>query len=189
MRPRFREDKAAQASALLIELSGGSMNYYVLLKILYLADRTALLNWGQPITFDDYVSMDHGPLPSTTYDLVRGTGAPANGKYWKEHITEPRHYHVALRASSDHDKLSDAEIDLLRDLHARYGHMTWRQLRMLCHDMLPEWRDPQGSSVPIEYQEILRAGGKPEAEIQAIMDELELMAYMDERLLPQTVQC
>jgi uncharacterized phage-associated protein len=189
MRPRFRERKATQASALLLELSGGSMNYYVLLKILYLADRKALLDWGQPITFDDYVSMDHGPVPSTTCDLVRGTGAAATGTYWAEHITEPHHYQVALRASTDNDGLSDAEIELLRDLHSRYGRMTWRQLRELCHEMLPEWRDPQGSSVRIEYEAILRAGGRDESDIRAIMDELEFMAYVDERLIEEKVQC
>ena len=87
MRLRFREDKTTQAAAILIELGGGTINYLVLLKLLYLADRAALTQMGQPITFDHYVSMDYGPVPSTTYDLLKGTESADHGQYWNNHIS------------------------------------------------------------------------------------------------------
>ena len=57
----YREDKATQAAARLLRLAGGKLNHMKLMKLLYLADRRALIQWGRPITFDWYVSMPHGP--------------------------------------------------------------------------------------------------------------------------------
>lgn len=52
------------------------------------------------------------------------------------------------------------------------------QLVRLTHK-LPEWKDPQGSAIPINYRDILKAGGKSELEIAAIEDELAELAEAD----------
>ena len=54
------------------------MSYMKLIKLLYLADREALLRWGRPITFDAYVSMDRGPVLSSVLDLINGGTAPGH---------------------------------------------------------------------------------------------------------------
>ena len=41
-----------------------------LVKLLYFVDREALLRRGAPVTGDRMVSMDHGPVLSTTLDLI-----------------------------------------------------------------------------------------------------------------------
>lgn len=64
MRLRFNDRKATQAAALLLQLRGGKMSYMKLIKLLYLADREALLQWGRPITTDRYVSMNRDPVLS-----------------------------------------------------------------------------------------------------------------------------
>ena len=46
------------------------MNYTKFIKLLYLADRAALIRWGRPISTDRYVSMKHGPVLSNVFDLV-----------------------------------------------------------------------------------------------------------------------
>jgi len=187
-RPRFREDKTTQAAAVLIDLAGGEINYLVLLKLLYLADRAALTQMGQLITLDRHVSMNKGPVPSTTYDLLKGTAAPGYGQYWNKHISRPESYAVTIIAPASTDKLSDAEIDVLRETYAQYGHIPWSAFPGLCHRILPEWRHPHGSSAPIEYEEILRAVLEDEADVEAIRAELDLMAYVDELLAEETVQ-
>src|SRR4051812_25972921 len=83
---RFDEAKATEATALFLALRGGQMHYMKLIKLLYLADREALLQWGVPITTDSYVSMDHGPVVSTIYDLIRRR---VEGPTWTAHITPP----------------------------------------------------------------------------------------------------
>ena len=47
---------------------------------------------------------------------------------------------------------------------------------------LPEWTNPQGSAIPIQYRDILKAGGKTDLEIAAIEDELEGVAWMENLL-------
>jgi uncharacterized phage-associated protein len=71
MKLLFNEAKATQAAARLLKLRGGSMSYIKLMKLLYLADREALIRWGRPITTDRYVSMDNGPVLSRIYNLIR----------------------------------------------------------------------------------------------------------------------
>ena len=75
---RFNEAKATEAAARLIELRGGKMSYRKLIKLLYLADREALLRWGRPVTTDRYVSIDHRPVVSNVYELIRAE--PQHGR-------------------------------------------------------------------------------------------------------------
>jgi hypothetical protein len=49
---------------------------------------------------------------------------------------------------------------------------------------LAEWQDPQGSAIPIEYRDILRAGNKTQSEIAAIEAELEALAAAEAMLQP-----
>ena len=99
MRLRFNEAKATEAAARLIELRGGKMSYRKLINLLYLADREALLRWGRPITTDRYVSMDHGPVVSNVYELIRAEPQPGSGQYWRRFVSAPdANYDVSLLA-------------------------------------------------------------------------------------------
>ena len=51
----------AGPAARLLKLHGAAMPYLKLIKLLYLADRQALLELGRPISCDLFVSMPHGP--------------------------------------------------------------------------------------------------------------------------------
>ncbi|HPC60910.1 MAG TPA: Panacea domain-containing protein [Verrucomicrobiota bacterium] len=178
MRVRFNERKATQAAARLLKLRQGRMSYMKLIKLLYLADRAALLRWGRPITTDSYVSMDRGPVLSRVLDLATEEDLPGHESVWSKHITEPEHYAVRLRSDPGEDELSAAEIQLLDEVFHQYGAKSRWELVELTHK-LPEWKDPQGSAIPIQYRDILKAGGKTELEIAAIEDELEAVALME----------
>ncbi len=178
MRPRFREDKATQAAAVLLREQGGKMNYMKLLKLLYLADREALVRWGRPITYDAYVSMRNGPVLSRTYEMISEGVPPGRASLWRDCISQPADYSVSLIAECPTDQLSTAEEDLLAEVYREYGHLNRWQLVDLCHT-LPEWTDPGDSAIPIDYEAILRAGGKSEAEAAEIVRELEAVAVAD----------
>ncbi len=72
LRFQFSCTKAAQAAAVLLKRAGGSMDKYIFIKMLYIADRESMGRWGEPITGDSAVSMEHGPVLSTIYDLTKG---------------------------------------------------------------------------------------------------------------------
>jgi uncharacterized phage-associated protein len=180
---RFNEAKATQAAARLLQLRGGRMHYLKLIKLLYLVDREALLKWGRPVTTDQFVSMDKGPVVSRIYNLIREEPEPGETSIWRMHISEPQNYEVALLRDTPTDELSRAEEDLIAEVFAVYGHRNRWELVRLTHD-LPEWRDPEGGSLPIEYSDILRAAHRTPAEIAAFEAELQGLAAAEAWFLP-----
>lgn len=175
----FSERKAMEAAAHLLQLRGGQMHYLKLLKLLYIADREALRTWGIPISHDNYVSMDHGPVLSQTYNLIRDGGS----RLWSEHISAPfGDYEIRLIGEKPTaQKLSPSEERLLDEIFKRYGNANRWDLVDETHKF-PEWRDPHGSSLPISVREILQALGEPNEEIEAIVAELGYEHEVSDRL-------
>jgi len=177
MKPTYREDKATQAAALFLRLRGGKMSHLKLMKLLYLAEREALLRWGRPITYDYCVSMDHGPVLSQTLNIVHGE-TQIDG-LWKKSISPPEDQKVEIIKDPGVDKLSDAEEQLIREIFDKHGAKSRWELRDFTHT-LEEWEDPKGSSTRIDYKEILQAGNKTEAEIVSILADIESLAVAEE---------
>lgn len=178
MRPRFREDKATQAAALLLTWAGGSMNYMKLIKLLYLGDRTALLRWGRPISFARAVSMKHGPVLSEVLNLINEGSAPGAEPIWSRTISAPANYEVRLNAACEAEDLSDAEEAVLREVYDEYGPIHHWDLVDRLHKELPEWT-PTVSSIPIDPQDILLREGYTKAQADEIVDELEMLAMLE----------
>jgi uncharacterized phage-associated protein len=176
MKPNFREDKAAQAAAMFLKLRGGTMSYLKLMKLLYLAEREAFLRLGRPIMFDGCVSMDHGPVLSGTLNLINGAARTSGA--WEMAISIPSQHEVSLNVDPGNDKLSEAEDQIIKEVFDQHGAKSRWELCDFTHT-LSEWQNPKGSSIRIDYREILRAGGKTEGEIESIMDDIEGLAMLD----------
>jgi uncharacterized phage-associated protein len=170
----FNEQKVAQVAAYLLHKRGGRMAHLKLMKLMYLADRSAYQTFGRSITGDRAVSMPHGPVLSQTLNLVDGDveSAPDGWSYW---ISHKENNELSLNQAVTReglDELSDAEIGVLDQVFASFGHMNRWQIRDFSHN-LPEWEDPQGSSLPIATQDILKALGKKTDEISGLVKRLE----------------
>jgi uncharacterized phage-associated protein len=174
---RYDAEKVTEAAALLLTLRGGRMHYIKLLKLLYIADREALSEWGIPVSHDNYVSMDNGPVMSQTYNLVK-----EGGRVWSEFISAPfGDYEVQLTGEQPNSKkLSRAEENILRRVFDNYGHKNRWDLVDYVHTF-PEWRDPHGSCIPIDVEEILQALNEPPESIRAIVAELENERKVEKR--------
>ena len=166
----YREEKATQAAARLLAARGGKMSYLKLLKLLYFADRLALVKLGRPITFDKYYSMENGPVLSQTCDLIKDKASPKLGRYWKKYIATSQ-FDVRLTKQAPNDQLSAAEEDILDTVFRKYGHMNRWNIVELTHE-LPEYVDPGRSAVPLSYADILKAAGVDKADIKAILADL-----------------
>ena len=179
----FDETKAIQAAALFLSLRGGKMSYLKLIKLLYIADRQALLKWGFPIISDRYVSMKNGPVLSEVYNLIV-EDAPqedAPKQIWGEYISAPRDYEVELLRDAGTDRLSRAEERLIREVFDEFGH--WSRWDLVNHvHKFPEWKYPGNSSLPISIRDILRAGGESEGEINATLRELDSVGAAERAL-------
>lgn len=155
------------------------MSYMKLIKLLYLADREALLEWGRPISFDRYFSMKQGPVLSRVYELINEGPTPGVETLWHQHISDPSNYEVELRDDCRSDTLSEAERRVLARVFEEFGRMTRWEIVEWMHDNLAEWTDPGSSAIRISYRDILEAGGKTDTETSAVEDEIESIALAD----------
>lgn len=171
MRLRYKDKKAAQAAAYLVYLHKAPINVISLLKMLYLADRKALVESGYPITGDTMVCMDHGPVLSRTYDLIKWN---YHKSVWYDYLTARSNNKISLavEAPPDQDELSDYEITVLNEIHKTYGQLDPFKLSEITH-RLPEYVNPDGSSISIEPADILRAEGKSDQEVERLTHEAE----------------
>ena len=171
----FSQRKVAQMTAFLLDRGRGRMNYLKLMKLLYLADRESLKRHGEPISGDRYVSMDHGPVLSQTLNLINGA-VEAEEKGWSHWIADKADYEVSLRRKASRDvldELSEAEFDVLDAIYAKFGRMDQWKLRDYTHRYCAEWKDPEGSSIPIEIVDIFKALGRSPAEAKKLAGRIE----------------
>lgn len=177
---RFDEAKATQAAAYLLKLCGGQMHYIKLIKLLYMADREAIIRWGVPITTDRHVSMPNGPVTSKILNLITDDRSKP---VWAEYVSAPMgDYEVRLLKEAPTDRLSRAEENLMTEIFGQYGHRNrWDLIDNVMHK-LPEWRDPQGSSIPISIRDILQAAGEDDNQIRAVMRELHSIQNAEDDL-------
>jgi uncharacterized phage-associated protein len=169
MRFPFKERKAAQAAAYILAKHHDRLNYMKLIKLLYLADRESLIDRGKPITGARMVSMPYGPVLSEILNLINLGRRYEEPSPWFEYISSPDGYDVCrvVNADAEYDELSDHERQILETVDTTFGRMNKWSLVDWTHE-LPEWHDPQGSSLPIDPAEILRAEGRSERDIQRI---------------------
>jgi len=141
------------------------MDGYSLIKILYLADRKTLAEVGRPITGDAMVSMPLGPVLSRIYDELKAP-AEIQNQFWSEYLTEREDNLVSLRREEfSTDELSAYERKAIEAVYNEYHHYSFGDLKNLTHG-LPEYTDPQGSSLPIDPAEVLKQTGWSDEDIQ-----------------------
>jgi len=177
----FEIKKAIAATAHLLELRNGSDDIFFLIKKLYYADRIALIGWGKTITGDSLVSMDSGPVVSTIYDLMKGKGKEENLILWKDVICKGKGHSFFLRKQADKDVLSQRELTALESSHQTIGSIRGKVSDWL-HRNCPEWKNPNGSSIPIDPSQILRLAKKTEGQIKETEQANEEIRFLN-RLL------
>jgi hypothetical protein len=179
----FDIKKSIAATAYLVNKQGGSDAMFFVLKKLYYADRTALIDWGMSITGDELASMDSGPVVSGIYDLFKGRGLQKNLAEWNDAILRIGNT-VSLKKLVTLDVLSEREIETLDKAGEiiegvrRKGSSVAEWL----HGECPEWENPNGSSIPIDPSVILRKAGKTEDQILETEKANEEIRFMNQIL-------
>ena len=171
--PPYDVIKTTQAAALFLSLSNGRIRYMKLVKLLYNADKEALHRWGRPITYDALYSLPHGLVLSETLDKAQDPN-PVFEDYWDEYIERKGWDSVAIADPGD-SELSDGEVELIMELFEKYKKFTQFDMEDEHHDAskFPEWTDPGGTSIPIEYEAVLAAIGFDPKETEGILSSLE----------------
>lgn len=150
-----------------------------LVKLIYLSDRLSMERYGLPITYDDLVSMRHGPVPSRTLNLINGD----ESERWDRWIAGRENHQVCLAKHDfdreDLDELSEAVMEIIDEIWDEFGSMNQWELRDYTHEHCPEWEDPQGSSRPIREEKIFTAFGWSDEQAREAQEAIEEQRYMD----------
>jgi len=183
----FNEQKTAQIAAWFLSQEGGSMPHLKLMKLMYLAERESMATHGFPMTGDRFVAMPHGPVLSITLDHINdAVQSSPNG--WDDWISDRAGHVVALARDVNHealDELSRADFSVLESVWKKFGWMTKYQIRDYTHDPknCPEWKDPDGSSFPIQYEAVFEALGFAPDVSKALSAEIKAQDTIDRSLV------
>lgn len=130
------------------------VSQYDLVKTLFLADRAHLNEWGRPVTYDNYCAMFHGPVPSLSYDLLKGNEKALRdhhlpGVPWKSvpHVNSTKHFYPVEGALSPEDFLSPSDIEVLGNSLGVVHSLGFGQIRRLTHEdpaYVDAWREDGG---------------------------------------------
>lgn len=171
--------KATDAVARLIEMSGADVDYLRISKLMYLADRKAILERGIPIVGGHYFSMWKGPAISEVMNFVKCRNAPR----WKEVISHLRGHALNLLTRSKYESLSAPEVAILDEVVKTHFLCSTEDLVEWCHQNCPEYENVGWfRRRPIEIERILSSEGKSSAQISTIAKRAEELTDLSELL-------
>lgn len=167
--------RMASASAYLADAVGGDVDYVKLLKLVYLADREALRRYGHPITYDDHLALQMGPVPDDTYQVLEHK---ESAPHWCEaiKIVGEKGHRVVLPIIKSEDAakvFSPAEREILDGIVRQHGHKSRQRLISETH-RLREWQQVRNvrQAKKITYEDILMALGRNKAEASEMASEI-----------------
>jgi len=143
----FNYKKATQALNYLAGFSTGNFNKLKAIKLIWLADRLHLRRFGRTITGDLYVAMEHGPVPSSTRNLLQNNKFALDEDalgYKCGFIKETDSHHYTSVNPTDLKVFSKSDRDVLDEVLRLYGGKSKFELRDFSHDF-PEWKKFESS--------------------------------------------
>jgi uncharacterized phage-associated protein len=138
----FNYKKAVQSLNFLSHKEGGKTNKMKAIKLVWLADRLHLRRHGRTITGDIYFALKHGPVPSTTRDILEENPFGLDEdefNYASEFIKVTDKYNFTSQSELDDKVFSATDIKALEDIFKTYGKYDHFELRDISHQF-PEWK-------------------------------------------------
>jgi uncharacterized phage-associated protein len=134
---------------------GHKINSMKAYKLLWLADRYHLRQYGRTITGDTFFALPHGVVPSDAKNVVehQATHIPTDEKYRDKYIKRLGKYSFQAITEPDVMLFSDSDQEVLDKILQVYGALDQYELEKLSHKF-PEW---------LAYESKLRAEGTPKA--------------------------
>lgn len=149
----FNRDKALEAILFIAkQLKRPSM--HSISKMLYLADKLHLQEYGRMICGDRYIAMEYGPVPSAIYDMMKVADRRESIDVdWDELIQEAfsvqQGRYITLKREPDMDLLSESEIRCITGTTDQYGRKSFGELTDITHDSAWEETDDD-QPIPLE---------------------------------------
>ncbi len=118
-----------------------------LMKLFYFCDFGNIKKHGAPITYDTYVNLEHGPIPSTIMNLVNQVEDDFENAILADTIKispssgELIHRVIPLKEFTDNDRkfFSPLELETMKIVCQRFKDSIGKQLENISHDEMP-WK-------------------------------------------------
>jgi hypothetical protein len=179
----FDIDKAIASAAYITKRCDEQLSIFILLKMMYGAERIALATWHRPITGDSFASMKKGPVLSRTYDLIKGQVANTNSDMtkWSTYFSPREGNKIKLIAEPDFGVLSQLENEALETSIQEVAALIKSHglIADELHKKWPEWQDPSKygrGSIPLSLEDVLSEVVDDESEVERIVLEIRAVA-------------
>jgi uncharacterized phage-associated protein len=148
-----------------------------LMKLFYFLDFMHVKKYGAPVTFDTYVHLEHGPIPSTIKNLIDEACDDADNSILAdtvrcesvEGITMKRV--LPRRGFSENDRkyFSKSELEILETVCKRFGPQNTKYIEDASHKEAP-WRETS----PLETISYMMA--TQDSDCQVPKEEIQLLS-------------
>lgn len=133
----FDRDKALEV-IVFIASSLPNATHHSISKMLYLADKMHLQEYGRLICGDRYVAMQYGPVPSAIYDMMKVPDKRMSIDVdWDEIIQEAigvNGWVIEAKRDCNMDLLSESEVECIQQAIDEFGDKSFGQLTDITHD-------------------------------------------------------
>lgn len=128
---------------------------YDIVKTIWFADTWHLEKYGRPVTFDNYVAMENGPVPSATYDILKSKENRESLWWCAPYKGKANAYYNAQRPFNS-EKLSESELKELSEAQDLVWSLGFGDTKDVTHThpayqnaWVPD--DPRRKSFPMDY--------------------------------------
>ncbi len=119
-----------------------------LMKLFYFLDFGHVKKFGAPITYDCYINLEHGPIPSAIKNLVDSSGDDIDNSMLADTIKIERpegadiHRVISLKkfTKSDEKYFSETELEILNKVCIKFGDKNTKQIEEASHQEAP-WKE------------------------------------------------
>lgn len=127
-----------------------------LMKLFYFTDFGHVKRYGSPITFDNYVHLEHGPVPSTILNLVSATETDIDDAILSDAISvEMRDGSLLKRVvaktrftETDEKYFTPSELKILQSVCERFSDKTGRYIEEVSHKESPWMKTVELEDIP-----------------------------------------
>lgn len=112
-----------------------------LMKLFYFLDFMHVKKYGVPVTYDTYVKLEHGPIPSAIKNLIDTAcddidNSALAGTIICERPADINMYRILPKkqfTNNDRDKFTPSELDILHQVCTRYGNKNTKYVEDASH--------------------------------------------------------
>lgn len=144
----------AKLKAILLYFSNNTnkLGKVKLMKLIYFLDFVHIKKYGTPVTYDNYIHIEHGPIPSTIKNLIDDAASDINSSKLVDTISfqtvltsrNPMTKILPMRDFSENDKdyFSETELEILKVVSDRFKNSSSDEIEEASHKE-SAWRETE----------------------------------------------